>query len=398
VLAPGESSRIQIDTDAGARIEQELRDSGRLWRFDATRAAGYFKAASGAPLAGAAPPPQQSAGRDRAELRGGTILQGQARAAIRSDLLDMDDRAIIIVGGREVTAGDVKRDILQRLPPPSGTAQRVNAPPRSQPGTALIARPGEIIGGLRRAETVGVGREVIEAATAIDCNKGPLVGRMQGVVSPGETISIAGACFGSTPGSIEIIGQFSGPTAGAGPMRLDFVSWTDGEIVARTPPIQGPDQVVSLTVVRADGRRSGTKPSRFVATRERVDVPSHYWQPSPRYQWRGVFERSYDMFRDNFDGTRARNSGTAPPSDFRLRINPACALETMEAIPRLGAVTGIQGWDNPGPPHEASVRIMWQPRATRTRSEYLVGYENIYVDEIDFELRATATCPVGIRP
>jgi hypothetical protein len=245
---------------------------------------------------------------------------------------------------------------------------------------------------LQRIEGSVVDRQT--AAATIDCTRGPIAGRLQGRVTPGERFTIAGACFGNQPGALELIGQFPGGT-----LRLDFFGWKDTEIIAATPSVRGaPDHVASITVIRPDGKRSTTKQITFTAARERVDVPAGLWSPSSQYKWSGVWTDGYNAITDNFSGSHSSNTGAAPPATFRLHVNPACWLESMNATPRIGAVTDILGWQNSGPPNDANITVLWRSHRTETVSKYITGNETVTVYDIEFNLRAWASCPIGIAP
>ena len=325
----------------------------------------------------------------------GLARDQRSKASLPGNLFQMDDRAIIVIGGKQVAAGDVKRDILQRLPLPSRPARSVSVPSRrgSSPlptaSSALSAVAPPL--GLQRADGSVVGRRV--EASSIDCSRGPTPGGAQSAIKSGEQVVIFGACFGNQPGAVELIGQFP-----SGSLRLSFVTWKDSEIVATAPPVRGvTDHTAALTIVRADGKRSTTTQIRFVAPREHIEVPSGLWSPSARLTWSVVSDG---------DGPLPAMPGSGVPgngsSEFRLRVNPACTLDTMEALPALGDVLTITGWEG-STPFEANVKIAWSPeiQTITTESTHVLWAKSISLVRIrrmDFSIRAWADCPLGIRP
>jgi hypothetical protein len=316
-------------------------------------------------------------------------------AALPSNLLQMEDRAIIVIGGKQVAAGEVKRQILQSLPVSSTPPKRMSVPPRrAMPQlpsvSATTASASEPSSMLQRASGSLTDKR-LDAAN-FDCSHGPTSVGLHSAIRAGEQIAVTGACFGSQPGAIELIGQFPG-----GSLRLTFLSWKDSEIIAAAPPVKGvPDQVAAFTIVRADGKRSTTRQVNFVAARERVEVPSSFWSPSNRLTWSAV---GHDTLPD-LPGPFLNGY---PSTDFRLRINPACTLDAMETNSTMGEVIAITGWDGGSSPFEANVRVAWMSSTekTTTKTTYLLGATSIselFVRRVDFTVRAWAYCPAGIVP
>ncbi len=212
-----------------------------------------------------------------------------------------------------------------------------------------------------------------------DCTVGPAIGRIQGSITPGQTFTISGACFGNQPGSVELIGQFK-----TGTLNLWFSAWKDDEIVAAMPSVSSGtlDQFVALTVIRSDRKRSAAKQASFVASRERVEVPADLWQPSPHFT---------SKFAHDAGDVRwwARNE-EGSPSAFHVLVNPACALDEVVAYATAGDVLQILGWED-GPPYEANVKVKWWAYGRTWGTMEGAAYT------VDFQLSATAYCPVGIR-
>src|SRR4051812_39451467 len=392
-LGPMEPARIEFEIADASSIQTYLTDPGHVWRFDVVRSGGAFRASSNQPLntasdaaqgrAGApdsgnqpgvsrAPTIQQPAnGAPVVNPAGKAALNPQplppkAEATLPANLFQMDDRAIIIIGGRQVAAGDVKRDILEHLPPSAPGRTFAPAARRVQPPipAATAVESATISSPVLVERASGGMADRGTQLPSIDCSRSPLPGRMTGRLTPGEPLKIVGVCFGDAPGKIELIGQFRP----SGTLTLSPLSWRDGEIVVSTPRDvrDVADHVVSLTVVRSDGKRSSARQATFVAARERIEVSS-MWAPSPRYTWRGVYTDGYNPFKD-LTSSYQSGSGQPPPSSFRLHVNPACWLDSMEANPRLGAVTDIGGWDR-GAPNDANVNVFWTARKTTTNTQ-----------------------------
>jgi hypothetical protein len=353
---------------------------------------------------------------------GSPVVQGAshasaavAAASLPKNLFEMDDRAIIIIGGKQVAAGDVKRDILQHIERTAGPAKTFAVPARPQlPETPLSARSASsgTSQALQSSTTGTLGERILARGQYDwDCSKGPFAGRIDGRLRPGEPLKVTGACFGTLPGSIELIGQFHPRQPESGRLKLEVYSWYEAEIVAATPRDvrEVPDHVVTLTVIRRDGRQSAAKQLNFIAARERVEVPANFWTPMSHYTWNAVGKNNWNLIRGHNNqgsgqfpsqpcpNTFAVDSGCGPASVFRLRVNPACALDNMEVSEKLGQVLNIVGWEN-GQPFEANITVFWQPHHAWSTTDYWVARSTEEVYSVDFTLRAWANCPIGINP
>jgi len=334
------------------------------------------------------------------------------KQAIPSGLFKMDDRAIIIVSGRRVAAGDVKRQILAELQKQSGPAQVVSGPSRLQPIPAktmthvpggiakLFPKPAERKAAIGKGYTdtkLGAGK----MATALKensyihardyCLKHTAeISRVRGVITPNGRFTIEGLCFGDQTGAIEAIGQFPG-----GKLRLVFERWSDNEITAFVPAVSGaPDHSIALTVVRLDKMRSPALQARFVATRERVQVPGRFWSPTENFAQVDVDQGGGNIF----SGFRVWGAGAASRvTPFALAINPACALDSASWSTTAGRIDAFNGWEN-GPPNQANVEIVWTPRCTTQTTNYIVASSSQRICSIQFALSAWAACPVGVSP
>ncbi len=348
-----------------------------------------------------------------------TIPPSAAQAPAPNDLLQLDDRAIIIVGGKPVPAGEIKQEILAELaklagPPKtikSGTRksavlaqantgrvplsrrmpQVASNEPASRLGVAAPpqARVGELASIKPPLRLDAISKGSVPNARALLClDKGPpTLSEVSGPLRPGKTVTLDGLCLGERPGAVEIIGQFPG-----GKLKPPFAAWTMTHIELTMPAdIRGAvDHAASVTVVAADGRRTPAVQAQYVAARERVEVPESRWFPGPR------FEQALAVnARSTSNPARA---GQLPRS---VRVNPQCALNTMEVVVLAGAVTAINGWED-GLPNEASVAIDWLGvclNTTISKREILVGgirYESAC--RVALHARAWADCPTGVTP
>ncbi|HEV7606245.1 MAG TPA: hypothetical protein VGO61_02865 [Steroidobacteraceae bacterium] len=356
-----------------------------------------------------------------------------SQQVIPANLFRMEDRAIIIVGGKQVVAGDVKRQLAAELRQTAGpvTTMRTASRLAGQPvrGGSFgggfgplgpLIKPGE--GGSHKAPppkairppsdridaradspsaaAIGLGREsAIAAKPALSytemknyCKTHPIeISRVRGTVTPNGRFTIEGNCFGDTTGAVLVIGQFAG-----GNMKFVFESWNDVEIRAFVPAVSGvPDHVMSLTVERSDKARSPAWQTRFVATREIVPVPANYWTPSADFLKTDVDQGGGNLFTGFVVfGSGPAEARTAP---FSLHVNPACGLESAGAVVRTGQVLAFNGWED-GPPYLANMNVAWTPHCVVHTNNYIVASDSERICSVDFTLSAQASCPVGVAP
>lgn len=315
-----------------------------------------------------------------------------------ADLFKMDDRAIIIVGGKSRPAGEVKREIkaaLQRLSGAPKTMRAARAiPPQPRqvmssqgPGASQRSRYATAAG-----QPVAASGGLLERRAAdlkMNCSAlAPKITRVRGALSPNQRVAIEGQCLGPTAGAVEAIGQFPG-----GNMKLAFERWSESEIVAFVPAVRGAaDHVVALTVVRADGKRTPAKQANFVAARERVEVPERAWKPAPQLDHTSVRSDS-GLFHMSPDWLGPGKTGKL----LAVAVNPACALDDVVVTATVGTVIELRGWAE-GPPHEASLEVVWRPQCVRTEEFYVFYGSTEEVCRIAFAAKAWASCPVGIQP
>lgn len=315
-----------------------------------------------------------------------------------ADLFKMDDRAIIIVGGKSRPAGEVKREIKAELQRLSGAPKTMRAaraiPPQPQqvmsspgPGASQRGRYATAAGEPQAASGGLLERRA--ADLKMNCSAlAPKITRVRGALSPNQRFAIEGMCLGPTAGAVEAIGQFPG-----GNMKLVFERWSESEIVAFVPAVRGAaDHAVALTVVRADGKRTPAAQANFVAARERVEVPERAWKPAPRLDHTDARSDS-GLFHLPPDWSMPGKTGTL----LAVVVNPTCALDDVVATATVGAVTRLRGWGE-GAPHESRLEVVWVPRCVRTK-EVIVYYGSTEeVCRIAFTAKAWASCPVGIQP
>ena len=353
-----------------------------------------------------------------------TAKDGATRAS--KGLFALEDRAIIIVGGKKTTAGEVKRALHAELVAKAGAPKTVKGGARKLDLAAPVGAgpkpfPTNGIGGhlpriaatstatpsaLQGAQTVRPGITQTIAANkqavslgSLRCpDKGlPKISEVSGNLKAGGKATVWGQCFGDRPGRVEIIGQFPG-----GKLTLAFTAWDANAVEIEIPAtIRGAaDHVVSVTVVTVDGKASPAMQAQFVAARERIEVPERLWSPAADFDFSATAETSRLVDPNEVNEAYA---GHTPKT---VRVQPQCALDTMDAIVHSGAISQIRGWEE-GPPNEASVTIDWLGTCTSTKTttnyNYVVveGTRDISIKSacrVAFQARAWAYCPAGIAP
>ena len=327
------------------------------------------------------------------------------------DLLNVDDNAIIIVGGKPARAGEVKNQVRAALArAPGGTPALFRGPQRRPGGLGAGAvvvpgtspSPGAPFGtamGAEAAASVNPGRfgnlrKPINVHNQVlkpkSCNElPPDIGRTQGAAAAGDAFSIEGICFGDQAGSIELIGQFPGGT-----LRPAFQEWTDDRIVAVMPALRGvPDQTAALTVVRADHTRSTARTVKFVATRERIEVPASRWSPAGAFDQTQVTESGGTIFTS----FHATGTGGTIAGNFAVQVSPQCALDNLEIPSTAGRVVSVSGFEN-GAPNEAAITVTYEPNCTTKTLDYVIGRDATTWCRVAFQLRTWAYCPAGTSP
>jgi hypothetical protein len=324
--------------------------------------------------------------------------------------MSVEDRAIIIVGGKPVAAGEVKRQLqleLRQLSVPASASKRripQPVPIRDDPG-ALRPKIGindRIDATKHKPGVTGAyagGREVLRERPGMSymdavnyCKTHPAeISRVRGTVTPNSRFTIEGRCFGDQTGIVEAIGQFPG-----GNMRLVFERWTDGEIIAFVPAVSGsPDHTIALTVVRTDKTRSPAMQARFNATRQQVPVPPRFWSPSHDFVRIEVDQGGGNIFA----GYKVWGAGSeSRVTPFTLLVNPNCELDSAAWSSSTGTINAVNGWDNPGPPNQANLEVVWTPRCVTQTTNYVVASSSQRICSVEFSLSAWANCPIGLAP
>ena len=362
-------------------------------------------------------------------------------ARVGKRLFDMDDRAIIIVGGKQSTVGEMKKTLLAEIarkagPPKTvkGSARKLdlaalNVTSRTATAAPLAQRnmtaqassrasklalapqaPATLSTYSQSAKPAGLDSSTKVTAVAnantsevlkdlICADKGPpriieVVGRLK----PGGKFSVWGRCFGARAGRVEIIGQFPD-----GKLSVPFTAWDMTSVDLEMPAnIRGAsDHAVAVTIVTADGKTTPAMQAQFIAARERVDVPDRLWSPS------AAFELAATVETLNTDtGVSRTNQAEAGQVAKSLRVNPQCALDAVDTTVLSGGVNQIRGWEL-GIPNEAAITIDWVGTCVRTTTTTHYNYviaqvgDDISVSSacrVAFQARAWAYCPVGVAP
>ena len=371
----------------------------------------------------------------------------------------MDDRAIIIVSGRQTTAGALKKSVLAEIDKHNGPAQRISAarksatldvhPQHRDAAPSPAVNPAVIGQAKLRAERMAAGTSGVpvlstrsqtlmpdptqiptippppmargsfaervdhsktEAILEITCaDKGPpTIAEVKGTLKPGQAVLLQGRCFGNRAGQIAIASQYFP----GGKLRVAPLVWDMNEIRLVVPDniVGVPDHSVYITAATAEGRTSSPQPARFVALREHVNVPTRLWLPT--FNLRAYDTKSFGdgegetnlaqayetSLRDNprqGDGPHGRDGSTS----FLLQVNEQCALDTFDVVAPRGRVRAITGWEA-GPAYMASVKVDWRATCTQTfKSEnylFVINSSAVIACAIEFQVAATASCPVGI--
>jgi hypothetical protein len=330
------------------------------------------------------------------------------KATLPANLFSVEDRAIIIVSGKPVPAGEIKQQLRSELrqASTSASARISRTPPQGAPVRELPGHVGasasdriDAVRGTPRLGRPAITRDAITAtpgrsyADMLNYCKthSAAISRVRGTVTPNARFKLEGECFGDQTGRVEAIGQFPG-----GNMRLVFESWSDSEITVFVPAVSGAaDHAIALTVLRMDGGKSPAAQARFVATRQQMPVPPQFWSQSPNFSATEVDEGGGDIF----SGFKVFGAGSPQRSTaFSLSINPACELDSAAWSSSTGRVDAFNGWDKPGPANKADVDVVWTPRCVTQTTNYVFASSSVRVCSVEFALSAWAQCPVGLTP
>ncbi len=373
------------------------------------------------PAASAAAPRGVSALAAKPALAGAATAGTATVAGRKGDLFSLDDSTVLKADGKETSAAAIKQRLLAQIAAKAGPMKTVKSAVRSLDATAVsvsgakqtpvrdlhpgalpalgkadktTAAANAVVPGLPRgglAATTAVNRGSSVVADMYCTDKGPpVLNEVDGTLYAGGKVKLWGKCFGERTGRVEVIGQFPG-----GKLTVAFTSWAQTLIEIDVPAsVRGaPDGTVAVTVVTADGKATPAAQGRYVAARERVEVPDRMWSPA-----------------SSFETAATSNNQPNPAEGGQLartvRINPQCGLESMVADVVAGDVTSIDGFDR-GPPNEASVTIAWRGTCVTTKSWTTYNFAFVYSQgdvtvteacRVALRPRAWAQCPVGIAP
>ena len=290
-----------------------------------------------------------------------------AKILIPANVFKLPAAQMLTVNGQQMTAGALRQDIQSQIAKQAPPPTLVNVASGKKPTRPVLSMPAPT------HQTM---------APNLDCsNRSPTLFGVTGAVTPGQEITLSGACFGDQTGQVKLIGPFPG-----GSLSLTFSKWSAGKIIAAVPAVRGvSDQTVAISVVTSAKVESPSKPVTFLSTRERVEVPARFWTPGTHFgmTWQLTL----------VDPPKADTS----PTQFSVTVNPACALDTMDATATVGAVTGVTGWSD-GPPNAATVQVAWVPQETSTTYYYVIVKETDHVLSTSIDVKAWASCPLGVAP
>jgi hypothetical protein len=283
---------------------------------------------------------------------------------------------MITVGGKQVSAGSVQSDVKAQIRKAAGQPTIMHVASHKRPNVHLNNSMAHASAGGSTTMGTAAITKIPDCAAAA-----PVITKVQGTLTPGQTITLTGGCFGDQPGEVKLNGLFP-----SGAPQLAKTHWTNGQIQLSVPAVTGAaNQQVFLTIVNGHHHESPAKAINFVATNHRVEVPASYWHSSSHFGF--VYQQG--------EGTRTQEEES--PTQYDITVNPACALDDMEAKATTGTVTGISGWAN-GAPNTATVQIAWVPQFTEVSHNVLGA---VWLDDwfsMSFDLRAWANCPMGIDP
>jgi hypothetical protein len=352
---------------------------------------------------------------------------GASKAA--RNLFDIEDKSSIHFSGKQTTAGELKRKLHAEIaakngPPktvpggarkldlaalnvtaPSNAASRVAHPAAAKThrvsATPVLLANQSLTQNQPSAKTTVAGMRVDPANSysAQKClDKGPpVISEIRGALKVGGQVEVWGRCFGDRAGRVEVIGQFPG-----GKLQAAFAAWDSGAVTITVPGnVSGAtDHTVAVSVVTADGKVSPAMQAKFIASRQRVDVPDRLWTPGV------AFDLSATSRLDgSVESARQGNAAGLGKTARSLRVNPQCTLDNMEATFQTGAVRQIVGWEK-GPANEAAVDVEWAGTCTFQKVTEDSGPISLLGDyvyftsacRVAFQVRAWAYCPAGINP
>jgi hypothetical protein len=234
-------------------------------------------------------------------------------------------------------------------------------PPTPTPGNKVTAGgpgAGKSLGALGGGPNpgLGTGGGAGKNLDTVDCtrNPAPSLQRFEGEVTPSGFLLLHGACFGATKGQVFVSGRFPG-----GALRLAPEDWGGTYAAAVVPDLSGiVDHDVTVKVYVA-GKFSNELPARFVARRERVDVP---W----KYTRNTLCTHQDFCVSDAAHGLWAGHTATNPVEDidtWHTRLPEGWEFESVSWEPRFltgGAWVRYAGGAENGPPNDATWNMRWR--------------------------------------
>lgn len=316
------------------------------------------------------------------------------------NLFQLPEDAMVNLHGKAMRAGDLQRQLSAALARAPRGAPSLFRYPRHKPlgpTSDLQATPTPAFRTAAVAD--GRGSDLVLAPSGLSrtmlprpkpCSElTPEVARTRGAAVAGRSFVIEGYCLGDRPGSVELIGAFQG-----GRLQPAFQAWAEDRIVAVMPSVRGvPDQSAAVVVTRSDNSRSSAYPIRFVAQRERVEVPPGIWNPDGNVDQTTTSQDGGNIF----SGFHVTGTGGSIAGNFSLRINPQCALDDLEIPTTAGGVLSVTGFEA-GPTNQAEITVTYGPNCTTHTFDYVVGSESSTVCRVAFQLQASANCPAGMPP
>ena len=169
-------------------------------------AAGGQTAAPRRPQAAPAPAPHPtSAPAPAAPPAPSAPRSAPAKVRIPANIFKLGDAEIIFVGGKQMTAGEVRRDIKAQIVHQAAAPTLVKVASRKVPGQTHMPLTADAAAMLAR------NHQGDRAPATVDCTQqAPTILAIEGSVASGQQFTILGRCFGEKNGDVKLIGQFPG--------------------------------------------------------------------------------------------------------------------------------------------------------------------------------------------
>jgi len=336
------------------------------------------------------------------------LATGERRAALVK-LLSSPDNAVVSVGGKSISAGQLRgniRSVASKFAkaPRRVAMKGVSAPSASQ--SALSSQNSAVLTELKEKLTgAGGGRTGRTTALASapagpskPCDqRPPFMGELKGSLTPGGIVAFDGSCFGSAQGEVRMYGDFP-----HGYISLPVQMWADGGTAATVPAdlVGVLDQPAHIAVVRrSDGQQSNLRTLAFVAGRQTLQIPPNLVQLVACTDFPNDCAASAASHYSNSgdDGSVGLRFGT---DTWRVTVGNGWALQSLDTAYSFGSITAA-GFDQ-GPPNTATFNFQWVGdtlSATTTHATFfdLVGEtQTQYLAAYSFSI--TAVGPAGVSP